>query len=69
MSKPVVRRCGCLVRPLRCDAPGCSAEIALRIGGEQYCWPHAEQRANTGRKLAGLPPVTFDDAGLPHTQH
>jgi hypothetical protein len=53
---------------LRCDAPQCQDEFALRIAGEQFCFPHAVARANAGRVAAGLPPIAFDSDGSAHPQ-
>lgn len=53
-------------RRLRCDVPGCCNEIAIKIGSEQRCYPHALERGNEMRAARGLPPVTVDETGGVH---
>lgn len=46
---------------LRCDAPDCREEAAIRHAGEQLCYAHALARGNRERAAAGLPPVIFEE--------
>ncbi|EHM01190.1 hypothetical protein HMPREF9946_02194 [Acetobacteraceae bacterium AT-5844] len=38
---------------LRCDVPGCTDEIAVRVGDEQRCFCHAMERAREMRNAKG----------------
>jgi hypothetical protein len=51
---------------LRCDVPGCTAEIAVRVGQKQRCFQHAIERASEIRRAQGLPPIALDEEGTPH---
>ncbi len=42
-------------RFLRCDVPGCTDEIAVRVGDEQRCFCHAMERA---REMRHTPTTT-----------
>jgi hypothetical protein len=45
----------------RCDVLGCQRPIAVCVGDECRCYPHAVEIANEFRRVRGLPPLVLPD--------